>query len=492
MVDGKTFVKKFASKNSLYIYDVNSNEIIRAGNRVYDLIDEIVDRDTNTIFEKYKDRYSVEEIRGTTAEIENARRQHHLFSTHHPVISSGYRSAEDVRKALDHNLSQVLLEVTTRCNLRCKYCEFSRRDGDDDMPVDIAFRAIEYFLEKSKIDKGKIPPAISVYGGEPLLRFDLIKEILAFAKKKGMFDKLHFSLTTNGTLLTDEIIKFFADNNVSILLSLDGPKRITDRFRVFPDGRGVFDSILLNLKKIKRNYPTYFKEKISINAVISPPYPFDQVISFFSSRKVFEPIRDKISVNLVDEHDMNVFKNSDHKERRDKLDVELRKMLKRYKRRLIRGNYSQLTLEKSFFLEDFYTISRRKIVPLKSQYPPMGACLPGQRRLFVSTKGKFYMCEKVGSNYEIGDVERGLDFDKIFGFIKAYDEFFKECGNCWALRLCKKCFNDIRKEDGLDEGRRNAFCEFMLHKIEADLITFCEILEENPDAFSVLEKVVMV
>ena len=494
---GKPFVKKFATGSFFYIYDVNSSEIIRVNKRIYDLIDEISGSDINVIIDNYKHLYPAEEIKNSIIEIEDAQCQHQLFSTHRPVISSGYQSVECVRKALEHNLSQVILEVTTRCNMRCKYCEFSRRGsvynnhGDVDMSPWIAFKAVEYFLANSSAKAGKAPPAITFYGGEPVLRFDLIKDILEFTKKRGLADKLHFNLTTNGTLLTEEIIKLFVDFNVSILLSLDGPRSITDRFRVFPGDRGAFDSISSSLKKIKRNYPSYFKDKISINAVLSPPYPYDSVISFFSDQKLFEPILERISINLVDENEIDFSRTPDLKKNRDKPDEGLKKMLERYKRSLIQGRYDQLTLEKSFFLEDFYTISRRKLIPLKSQFPPKGTCLPCQRRLFVSTKGKFYMCEKVGTNYEIGDVERGVDFDKVFGFLNAYDEFFQGCGNCWALRLCKKCFNDVRRGDRLDEGRKKEFCKVMLHNIEANLITYCEIMEENPDAFDVFKNVMM-
>jgi uncharacterized protein len=164
----------------------------------------------------------------------------------------------------------------------------------------------------------------------------------------------------------------------------------------------------------------------------------------------------------------------------------------RYKRALIHGKYEHLTIEKSLLLDKFFAVSRRKMKMLDETCPPLGACLPGQRRLLVNTKGKFFMCERVGANFEIGDVENGLNFKKIFEFIKDYDEFFKDCGNCWALRLCKKCFKDFHKGAEFDQKRKKGLCKVMLAEIEKNLIIFCEILEEKPDAFKVLENVVMV
>lgn len=494
----KPFVKRFRTKSGPYIYDVNSNELIRVNNPLYDIIEEIGVKDTKAIVDKWRHRYSEKEIRKSVKDIDDARQKHRLFSDHRPLISSGYTSTEHIKKNLEHNLNQIILEVTSRCNQRCKYCTFSgrysysRQHGEEDMPVDIALKAVEYFIENSKGKSEKIRPVISFYGGEPILNLNLIKKIVGYTKEKGVFDRFSFSLTINGTLLTDEAISFFADNDMMIMVSLDGPKEIHDRYRVFPSGKGTFDTTLANLKKIKRYYPVYFKDKVSINAVISPPYPFASVITFFSRRKLFEPIKESVIINPVNGCDTTFFHDFDLEDELKKLPVEFHKLRMKYKRALIRGQYDRLTIEKSLLLDDFFAISRRKMQPLEEAAPPFGACLPGQRRLLVNTKGKFFMCERVGANYEIGDVENGLNFKRIYDFITAYDEFFKECSNCWALRLCKKCFKDFHKGADFDHNRKRGLCKVMLEEIETNLIIFCEILEKKQDAFKVFENVVMV
>lgn len=489
------FIKKIKTKTALYVYDVNSNQLIRVNEAVYDLIDLVGIHEPGVIVEKLKHRYPGDEIRNYIKGIEDAKSQHYLFSSNRPVISSVCRSQEHVEKAMKNNLSQMILEVTSNCNLRCKYCSFSGRYSSsrthqkENLPLDTAIKAVEYFIGNSKADKS--PPAISFYGGEPCLNFGLIREIVEFTKKKGVFQKFHFGLTTNATLLTDEIIKFFVDNDFALTVSLDGPQRITDRFRVFKNGEGTFDTIVGNLKKIKHTYPAYFKRKVLINAVMCPPYPFDEVIAFFFRQKLFKHIWEKVSINWVDEQETTFIRDFDLEKDKNKRIEEIKKLRRRYKESLIRGTYDQLTLEKSFFLEGFHTISNRAMNPMGTTFPPLGTCLPGQRRIFVSTEGKFYMCERVGSNCEIGDVDTGLNFKRIFDFLKAYDAFFKDCGNCWALRLCKKCFNNVRKGDAFDEEKRTKVCKLMLNNIEANLITYCEIIEENPDAFDVFKNVVM-
>jgi uncharacterized protein len=228
------------------------------------------------------------------------------------------------------------------------------------------------------------------------------------------------------------------------------------------------------------------------HAVIAPPYPFESVISFFSERKLFEPLIEKVTINLVDEDETTYFRDIDVDIKRKKFVEEFSKLRKRYMQALIAGAYDDLTLEKSFFLEDFHNISRRKIMPLPNEFPALGTCVPGQRRLLVDTAGKFFMCEKVGTNYNIGDVGNGLDFKKIFDFLTSYANFFKDCSECWALRFCKKCFTDIRKGAEFSRERKNNLCKFMLDKIEANLISFCEIRDKNPEAFSIFKDVVMI
>jgi len=120
-------------------------------------------------------------------------------------------------------------------------------------------------------------------------------------------------------------------------------------------------------------------------------------------------------------------------------------------------------------------------------YPPRGSCFPGTRRLLVDVTGRFFMCEKVGSNYPIGDVEKGFYYGEILNFYESYDRFFQECADCWALRLCTKCFNSIRKGAEFDLERKKMFCRKQIKRIEENLISYCKILEQNPSAFKFYE-----
>lgn len=89
-------------------------------------------------------------------------------------------------------------------------------------------------------------PFIGFYGGEPLLAFSLIRKIVEYAETVFLGKEIKFFITTNATLLTEEISKFLLDHNFRVTFSIDGPKKVHDQNRIFPDGRGTFDKVMEN------------------------------------------------------------------------------------------------------------------------------------------------------------------------------------------------------------------------------------------------------
>jgi uncharacterized protein len=491
------FIKKFKTAQYNYIYDVHSNEIIRVAPLIYDIIDYINEDNTKPVIDKFKHKYSAGDISNNFETIKKVQSEHNCFSPQRPGIYSGFSSEDDVKYMLNTGISQLILNATSRCNNRCKYCftsgryYHSRKHGQKDMPLEIARKAVDFFIEKSRVNREKNTPAITIYGGEPILRFDLIQKTVELTKSKGVFEKYNFSFTTNGTLLNEDSIKYLVKNNISILISIDGPPRIHDRYRVFRNGRGTFNVIIKNLKRIQEYSRKYFENNITLNAVIAPPYDFDTIIDFFFGEKFMEPLKYKLSINFVNAYETTFFKDFKLQKEYENLQKELNRLKDRYKKALINGTYDDLTIEQQLFLKDFYNIERRPIKNLDDRFPPLGTCIPGKRRLFVDTYGKFFMCEKVGRYYEIGNVYDGFDYKRIYNFYVEYDRFFKKCEDCWAVRLCRKCFNNIRKGENFYERRKEKLCEIMVKKIEENLSIYCEIIEENPDAFKIFENVTM-
>jgi len=490
----KPFVKKFKTKDRYYLYDVNTNDILGVNKTVWDISDEIHENSLAGIVEKFKHTYPVREIEENYDLIERMKKEKKYFFPGRPGISSGVNSIDDVKAALRSGLPQIVLELTNRCNQRCCYCPVSGKyadtgtHGKKNMTPRTAKKALDFFIERAGESYENQGTAVTYYGGEPLLRFDLLKETVDYVINTYPDKKVRFSLTTNGTLLhRKDVIDFFVKNDIDISISIDGPAKINDRYRVFVNKKPTFDRIFKNMAFIKEKHPDYFSRKISLIAVLAPPIEIEAISRFFYKNDFFYELLERLTVGLVDPKGTTFFKDYRLEDEKKEVNNIFDRLLTQYKESLIKGTYDELTIEKDLFLKRFYDIASRKIYPLGKVFPPKGGCFPGRRKLFVDTAGRFFMCEKVSGNFEIGNVDKGFDYEKIYRFYREYDKFFGDCKYCWALRLCSKCFNSIRKGERIDFKRKQEFCSSMKENLESDLITYCEVIEKNPEAFKVFE-----
>ena len=144
----------------------------------------------------------------------------------------------------------MVLNVTNQCNLSCTYCyEYSEDKIVDTengrkpkfMSEETARQSVEFMLKEYGDNK---VAHITFFGGETLLNFPVLKKTIAYARQRGaeLGKAVDFSLTTNGTLLKPEIIEFLAENRVGVTISIDGPREVQDKFRVFHNGAGSYES----------------------------------------------------------------------------------------------------------------------------------------------------------------------------------------------------------------------------------------------------------
>lgn len=143
------------------------------------------------------------------------------------------------------NIKGITLMLVQACNLACKYCYAQEGEYADKgiMSKEVALNAIDYLLENSG-DTQEL--YITFFGGEPLLCFELIKEIVAYCKIKEKISGKNFkySMTTNGTLLTDEINQFIIKNKISTMISIDGDIEQHDSKRYYKSGNGCYNVIM--------------------------------------------------------------------------------------------------------------------------------------------------------------------------------------------------------------------------------------------------------
>ncbi|SHF27299.1 uncharacterized protein SAMN02745164_02143 [Marinitoga hydrogenitolerans DSM 16785] len=341
---------------------------------------------------------------------------------------------------------ELFFIVTEDCNLRCKYCAYSgeysnmRTHNNVYMDYNIAKKAIDkYFSDISQTQKENpyFIPAIGFYGGEPLLNFDLIKKIIEYIKNKK--HKCHFTITTNGTILNDEIIKFLAENEISLAFSLNGSKKEHDRLRVFSNEKGTFEIVYNNILKIKEKYPYYYKKYCSIIACYDYGTNLLKMKDFFDRSNLSERL---IRLNMIGNSYTNWY-NQYSKEEKEKFFSQMNELKNLYFQK-IKKNENDKFLSSLFGLSYFTILNRNIKVNLYESKPSFlpftGTCVPGEK-IAISPSGDLHCCEKINYNFPIGTVETWLDYSKIEKIIKKYNQKLKsECLTCSVSRLCPLCF----------------------------------------------------
>jgi uncharacterized protein len=179
------------------------------------------------------------------------------------VIVSGTPAVDPPQNApVEFPLHTLVLNLTNQCNLSCQYCyEF----GEDKvatpegkpkfMDFDTARESVDYLLAQSA---GRGAVHITFFGGETLMNFPLLKQVVLYANEQAGAQgrAIDYSLTTNATLLTPEIIQFLSDNRIGVTVSIDGPKELNDQLRVFANGRGSYDVIAPRVRALIQGHRT--------------------------------------------------------------------------------------------------------------------------------------------------------------------------------------------------------------------------------------------
>ena len=153
-------------------------------------------------------------------------------------------------------VGHIELLVTQECNHRCDYCFVKEKSGAHVMREEVGRRAIDFALKQAP----RSPQCgVVFFGGEPLLEFSLVRELVGYGRARAdqlnVAGKLSFSITTNGSLLTEEMAKFFHDQGIVYLLSVDGDRVVHDAHRKTLDGRSSYDLLMSRFGMMKHYQP---------------------------------------------------------------------------------------------------------------------------------------------------------------------------------------------------------------------------------------------
>lgn len=282
----KPFIHLFKTLKNYYFYDVNRNENVRVEKEVYEHLQKVLEGDSGGD----RNPMVIEEIR---------RLKEEGYLSDNKVKEIKHPATDLLETYLSRKIKLLIIQLTQNCNLRCEYCPYTHNDGTGRVHQNktIDFETIKkalLILRDNSIDNDNI--SVSFYGGEPLIEFDLIKKTVNYCKYVFNGKSVGFSLTTNATLFTEEIMNFFEEESFSILVSLDGPKNLNDKNRKFSySNKSVFDKVIDNLKIIEKNYRNLFKNT-SLNMVLDPTVELKDYALLFRDYPILNKINIRTSI----------------------------------------------------------------------------------------------------------------------------------------------------------------------------------------------------
>lgn len=315
--------------------------------------------------------------------------------------------------------TSAIVNVTDECNNACPYCFVNFRRNY--MNYDTAKQTALFLLENVKKNGEEGQPTFCFFGGEPLIQFDaIIKPLIT-----EFGSRLKWSITTNGTLLTEEIIDFFVENNVSVLLSWDGVKEVHDKQRPLKNGKSGYDEIMKNIHYLMLKLPdTCCRATIT---KLNAKHIMEDILLF----ERIGATNCAFAVNEEETWDDEIFDAV--KDEFTKVCLYIYKKLIKMEK-VIRVNpiteiYSQL--ESARFNPTFFNGWNR--------------CGMGTTSIGVSCDGTLHPCQEENSsdNYVIGDVNTGIDFNKRDAYINEYFNNMKNltCSGMCSSALRYVCFN---------------------------------------------------
>ena len=251
-------IHKFHLNGYYIVLDVNSGGVHVVDELAYNMLDHITDplerECPQGILDLFVPQYSAQQVLETYGELYELYEGGILFS------SDDYEQFAD--RMVASPIKAMCLHVAHDCNLRCKYCFASTGDfgeGRRLLDFETGKKAIDFLIEKSK---GRHNLELDFFGGEPLMNFEVVKQIVEYARSlEQEHNKLfRFTITTNGMLLDDAKIDYINKEMSNVVLSIDGRRGVNDKMRPCINGAGSYDIIMDKYKRLveKRGHDQYY------------------------------------------------------------------------------------------------------------------------------------------------------------------------------------------------------------------------------------------
>jgi len=404
---------------------------------------------------------------------------------------------ERLEDVVDKELRMITLEMTEKCNLRCGYCIYneSYTDNRDFSTCEINQETVKAAIDMLCKHSGD-DVAVCFYGGEPLLKFDLIKYAVEYSQKIMKNKKLSFSITTNLTLLTREIAEFFASTDgFSVLCSIDGPEYIQNQYRKYPNGEGSFDAAIKGLRNLAEAYDEKrFLSSVGLSMVFAPPYTKKKIIDIQEFFDRFPWLPKGIDKSITYPQPGSV--SDEVLETGNIANLEVNEvsgsLLDWTSKKLVTDSKTDDVFTGKYINDYLLRVHNRPISDKPFQpYGFNGCCVPGNRRLYICADGTIKPCERMGSCPSIGNVFTGINTDYVKKhFVNDFENgSISDCNNCWAFHICGVCYTHSYTEHGFDIDKKRIQCSYSKETIFNTMTLYHELLENGDEVLTHLNNI---
>ena len=435
------------------VLDVCSGAVHVVDEVAYDIIgmfeDNSKDAVLNAVSEKYKD-ISEEDIKECYSQIEELKNSGKLFApdTFQNMAGTLKEKTAGVVKAL-------CIHIAHTCNLNCEYCFASQGKYHGEravMSFEVGKQALDFLVENSGTRKNL---EVDFFGGEPLMNFEVVKQMVTYArsieKEKGK--NFRFTLTTNGLLIDDDVIEFSNKEMSNVVLSLDGRKEIHDRYRVDYAGKGSWEKIVPKFQKLvkARGNKNYYMRGTFTHA--NPDFLND--IKVMLDLGFTELSMEPVVCASGDPSELTV----------DDLPI----VMEQYEK------LAQLMLERDKDGKPFtfyhYMID---LTGGPCIYKRISGCGSGTEYMAVTPWGDLYPCHQfVGEEkFKLGDIWNGVTNKAIQEEFMGCNVYaHEECKDCWARLYCSGgCAANAYHATGKVTGVYKYGCELFKKRMECAIM----------------------
>ena len=448
------------------VLDVCSGSVHAVDEVAYDIIAMFEDHSRDEILAAMAERYAGRadvtraDLEECYDQVAGLKAQGKLFTpdTFQPMAGQLKEKTAGVVKAL-------CLHVAHTCNLNCSYCFASQGKYHGDralMSFEVGKRALDFLIEHSGTRRNL---EVDFFGGEPLMNWDVVKQLVAYARsvEKQHGKHFRFTLTTNGMLIDDDVIDFSNREMSNVVLSLDGRKEIHDRLRVDYAGNGSYDRIVPKFKKFvqARGNKNYYMRGTFTHA--NPDFTKDvfHMADMGFTELSMEPV-------VCAEGDPAALTSEDIETVKEQYEILATEMLKRQK-------------EGRPFTFYHYMLD---LTGGPCIYKRISGCGSGTEYMAVTPWGDLYPCHQfVGEErYKLGDIWDGVTNTALREEFRACNAYARpECADCWAKLYCSGgCAANAYHATGSIRGVYKPGCELFKKRIEcAIMMRVAEDAERN-------------